>query len=219
MYFLKCCKNSHYNTTSVIFVQFLQTNTSTLQVYCNTSMHLYYEFVASINVYIQHATEWSVEVYRQTQARDAAPLSRFPSFLPHRFRALFFVCFISIWASRALVEPLRRGVASEGSWGGPRGHFWGHFGHSWSYQVTSSIIWRASDWRNERIHELWNFCMCLICVFTFLRSLHWPFCIVRFAGGGWNGWRKARFARARREVKLENFACKIYSGGRFSFVL
>ena len=39
------------------FSQFHQTITSTLQVYCNTSMHLYYEYVASINVYIQHATE------------------------------------------------------------------------------------------------------------------------------------------------------------------
>ena len=39
------------------FFQFHPTITSTLQVYCNTSMHLYYENVASINVYIQHATE------------------------------------------------------------------------------------------------------------------------------------------------------------------
>ena len=153
MYSLKCCKNIHYNTTSVICVQFHQTITSALQGYCNTSMHLCYEDVTSINVYIQHATEWSVEVYRQTQARDAAPRLRFPSFLPHRFRGSFFVCFISVWASRALAEPFRRGVASEGSWGGPRGqfwshfwgNFWGHFGHSWSYQVTSSIIWRSSD--------------------------------------------------------------------------
>ena len=153
MYFRKCCKNNHYNTTSMIFVQFHQTITSTLQVYCNTSTHLYYEYVASINVYIQHATEWSVEECRQTQALDAAPLSRFPFFLPHRFRGWFLGCFISIWASRALAEPLRRRVASESSWEGPRGHFWrhfwghfwGHFGHSWSYQVTFSSRWRSSD--------------------------------------------------------------------------
>ena len=62
MYSLKCCKNIHYNTTSVFFVQFHQTITSALQVYCNTSMHLYYEDVTSINVYIQHATEWSLSL-------------------------------------------------------------------------------------------------------------------------------------------------------------
>ena len=91
-----------------------------LCIFCSVSP-THYKFIAILQcVCITNMLQvlmctYSVEVCRQTQALDAAPLSRFPSFLPHRFRGWFFGCFISIWASRALAEPLRRRVASESS--------------------------------------------------------------------------------------------------------
>ena len=155
-------------------------------------MHLYYEYVASINVYIQHATEWSVEECRQTQALDAAPLSRFPSFLPHRFRGWFFGCFISIWASRALAEPLRRGGAPEGV---PEVIFGVIFDVIFGVILDTVGVIKSRFWLYDaRVTEGMNAFMnygifaCFSFAFShfshFLRSLHWPFCIVWFAGGG-----------------------------------
>ena len=143
-----------------MFVQIHQTMPSTLQIYCNTSIYFYYEHVASPNVYIQQVTEWSIEVCRQTQALDAAPLSRFPSFLPHRFRALFFVCFISIWASRALVEPLRRGGGFRPLLRGSQRSFLGSFlksflGSFWTELELSSHVfdYMTREWLKEWTHS------------------------------------------------------------------
>ena len=159
MYSLKCCKNIHYNTTSVFFVQFHQTITSALQVYCNTSMHLYYEDVTSINVYIQHATEWSVEVYRQTQALDAAPLSRFPSFLPHRFRLVFRLFYKHLGLPRPCRAPPARGCF-RGLLRGSQRSFLGSFlrsflGSFWTQLELSSHVfdYMTREWLKEWTHS------------------------------------------------------------------
>ena len=92
-------------------------------------------------------------------------------------------------------------------------------GSFWTQLELSSHVfdYMTLEWLNELTHS-WTMDILhvshlhfhILHIFShFLRSLHWPFCIVWFAGGGPSGWRKARFARARREVKLENFACKI----------
>ena len=89
MYFLKCFKNHYKN----VFCHVCTDSPSALQDYCNTGMHFYYQYVARTTVHIQQVTEWSIEVCKQPQAHDAAPMSRFPSFLPHRFRGGGFRLF------------------------------------------------------------------------------------------------------------------------------
>ena len=111
---------------------------------------------------------------------------------PTGFGGGFFVCFISVWASRALAEPLRWGVASEGSWGGPRGPFWGSFltsflGSFWTQLELSSHVfdYMTLEWLNE-LTQPWimdflhvsHLRFHIFCIFSLvaLTILHCPVC-------------------------------------------